>query len=98
MDLLPDRMPVTVAAWLMEHSHIVAVTRDRAEAYAEAIRLGAPMAVQIADRWHLLKNLRDPLVRVFQMHHQAIEEHLTGLLEAETEMEKALDAAKTRPF
>lgn len=93
VDLLPDRMPETVATWLMEHPHIVVVSRDRAEANAQAIRLGAPMAVQIADRWHLLKNLSEALLRVFQMHHQTIEKRLAGLLKSATEMEGALYTA-----
>jgi transposase len=42
--------------------------RDRAEAYAEAARLGAPTACQVADRFHLLHNLADVLTQVFTAH------------------------------
>jgi transposase len=47
------------------------VTSDRAEAYAQGIREGAPEALQVADRWHLLKNLAEVLTKVFQDHQCA---------------------------
>lgn len=66
VDLLLDRSPETLAAWLVAHPGIQVVVRDRAEAYAQGARRGAPDAIQVADRWHLLKNLGEALERFFQ--------------------------------
>ncbi len=59
VDLLEDRSAETIAAWLHAHPEVTVVARDRAEAYASGVTQGAPEAVQVADRWHLLKNLRE---------------------------------------
>lgn len=63
VDLLPDREPQTVAAWLAQHTSIEIVARDRSAQYAQGIQQGAPQAIQVADRWHLLKNLWDVVER-----------------------------------
>lgn len=64
LELLPDRDPKTVALWLTAHRSVHIVTRERAGVYSEGIKQGAPQAIQVADRWHLLKNLGDALERL----------------------------------
>jgi transposase len=59
IDILPDREAESVKQWLAAHPEIEIVSRDRAGAYAEGATQGAPQALQIADRWHLCKNLGD---------------------------------------
>jgi transposase len=59
VDLLPDRSAATLAAWLAQHPSITVIGRDRSPLYAEGIRQGAPDAVQVVDRFHLVENLRE---------------------------------------
>jgi len=63
LDLLPDTAAETLADWLRDRPGIEAVARDRSTEYARGIALGAPTATQVADRWHLLANMRQVLER-----------------------------------
>jgi transposase len=72
VDLLPDREAATLSGWLAGHPEVEVVSRDRAAAYAEGARLGAPQAVQVADRFHLLQNLTQAFERLLQRYHKAL--------------------------
>ena len=68
IDLLPDRTPESLARWLQAHPGTEVVARDRSEAYATGARQGAPAAVHVADRWHLLSNWREAVERVLNRY------------------------------
>ena len=63
VDLLPDRAATTLASWLQAHPGVEIIARDRSTKFARGASLGAPDAVQVADRWHLLANARQTLER-----------------------------------
>src|SRR5215212_323255 len=63
VDVLPARTAEPVVEWLQVHPGVEIISRDRAPAYTDAVRKGAPQAVQVADRWHLIQNLVEALER-----------------------------------
>ena len=76
IDLLPDRDAATVRTWLEAHPGIELVSRDRSSAYSQAASEAASQAQQVADRWHLLKNVREAIERLFERHLPVITEAL----------------------
>jgi transposase len=72
IDLLPGRDGTAVEGWLKAHPGVEVVTRDRWAAYATAATAGAPQATQVADRFHLLTNLREAVERGIARCHPLI--------------------------
>ena len=76
IDLLPDRDAATVRTWLEAHPGIELVSRDRSSAYSQAATEAASKAQQVADRWHLLKNVREAIERLLERHLPVITDAL----------------------
>lgn len=90
VDLLPDREAETLANWLRKHPGVLIVSRDRGGTYAEGVRKGAPGAIQVADRFHLLKNLGDAVQPLLSRHLLASRRQSSAQASAEeSQQEKA---------
>lgn len=87
VDLLQERTAEPLVKWLENHPGIEIITRDRSQTYAGAISRGAPNACQIADRWHLIKNTSDALVKILQQEHSLLKKQL----DSEPKLEKRAD-------
>src|SRR2546430_4987168 len=74
IELLADRKEETLTAWLLTHPEIDVISRDRGGEYAAAARKGAPQAQQIANKFHLLKNLRDGLKELMARKQKVLPE------------------------
>ena len=65
IELLPDRSAQALENWLRKHPGVEIISRDRSTEYTKGATVGAPDAIhQIADRFHLLMNLREAVERL----------------------------------
>jgi transposase len=103
LDLLPGRDGAALQVWLQAHPGVELITRDRWAAYAQAAAAGAPQAKQVADRWHLLKNLREAVERLLGRMAAAVQAALrapppaTELPAPEGDTAPAADSTVTAP-
>lgn len=61
LDLFPERGAGMTADWLERHPGVEIISRDRCGSFAQGAQEGAPQARQIADRFHILQNLREAI-------------------------------------
>lgn len=57
IDLIPSRDCDEVVKWLKSYPNLQVVSRDGSITYKKAISLSHPKAIQVSDRFHILKNL-----------------------------------------
>lgn len=96
VDLLPDRSGSGFAAWLAAHPGVEMISRDRSGEYADGARLGAPQARHVADRFHVLRNLRDVVLRVLKRHARLVEQVVPPEPGAQPLTRLRLDREETR--
>jgi transposase len=72
VDLLPLRSAMVLERWLQQHPGVEIIARDRGPEYIRGATAGAPQAIQVADRFHLLSNLREALERTLECSHASL--------------------------
>jgi predicted transcriptional regulator len=66
VDMIESREMRDVSLWLAEYPNLRIISRDGSQTYAAAITQAHPSAMQVSDRFHILKNLNERATLAFQ--------------------------------
>ena len=97
VDLLSERSTTSFTEWLTAHPKVEIISRDRGEEFTKGATLGAPQAVPVADRWHLLLNLREALGRAVDRHHAQVSGAVMSLASSQ-ETEQSIAEVEEEPL
>jgi transposase len=92
--MLQSRSAESLTAWLKDHPEIEVISRDRAGEYAKAATAGAPQAIQVADRWHLLRNATQALQKVVEPMQREINAAITAAALSSSEQSRTPENAR----
>lgn len=96
VELLPERTAESFTQWLQDHDGVEIISRDRGDIYKKGATEGAPNAMQVADRFHLVKNLRDAFGRFLKSKSRQVTTIAKHAL-ADTERESTEDVNDNKP-
>lgn len=91
IDLLEDATAESFAAWLQKHPTVEIISRDRGTTFADGATCGAPQALQIADRWHIINNMGEALEKVLARHHADLKRVMAPAPQEEQQVIVAVD-------
>lgn len=77
IDILQGRDGNLLKEWLKNHPEIKVVTRDRASSFSKSVSDVLPETIQIADRFHLYKNLSDCAYEVIKSEYRNLSNSLS---------------------
>jgi transposase len=97
IDVLPDRSVETVSRWFEQRPSVEIVSRDRSSEYAAGISKGAPQALQVADLWHIGKNLAEGVSTLLARCRAEIRRGLQGQARPEHEDVFPIQEEERRP-
>src|SRR5438874_8726850 len=97
IDLLEDRQAETATTWMQTHREITHVSRDRGSEYASAASRGAPQAIQVADRFHVAKNLSEAVADLLARVLIELKAEASGEAPAAAQAEIPLPVEEWRP-
>jgi transposase len=69
IDLLGNRAESSFRSWMENHNKVSLVSRDRSTEYSSAIRSIDRPIIEVADKFHLIKNMSDRFTKLIGEHY-----------------------------